>query len=73
MYKRQCYDIIAFLSTAFTLEPGDVIATGTPSGVGAAMQPQGTLQLGDTVKVEIEGLGYIENEVIAAPDTATIQ
>ena len=68
-----CYDIIAFLSTAFTLEPGDVIATGTPSGVGAAMQPQGTLQLGDTVKVEIDGLGYIENEVIAEPDTATIQ
>jgi 2-keto-4-pentenoate hydratase/2-oxohepta-3-ene-1,7-dioic acid hydratase in catechol pathway len=36
------------------------------------MQPQGTLQLGDRVKVAIEGLGYIENEVIAEPDTATI-
>ena len=68
-----CYDIIEFLSTAFTLEPGDVIATGTPSGVGAAMQPQATLQIGDTVKVEIEGLGFIENEVIAEPDTAAIQ
>ncbi|NCF33759.1 MAG: hypothetical protein GWP50_09355, partial [Proteobacteria bacterium] len=64
-----CYDIIEFLSTAFTLEPGDVIATGTPSGVGAAMHPQATLQIGDTVKVEIEGLGFIENEVIAEPDT----
>ena len=68
-----CYDIIEFLSTAFTLEPGDVIATGTPSGVGISMQPQGTLQLGDKVKVEIDGLGFIENEVIAEPDTAKIQ
>ncbi|MDA9722002.1 fumarylacetoacetate hydrolase family protein [Luminiphilus sp.] len=67
-----CYDIIEFLTTAFTLEPGDVIATGTPSGVGISMQPQGTLKLGDVVKVEIEGLGFIENEVIAEPDTATI-
>ena len=68
-----CYDIIEFLTTAFTLEPGDVIATGTPSGVGISMQPQGTLKLGDVVKVEIDGLGFIENEVIAEPDTAKIQ
>ena len=68
-----CYDIIEFLTTAFTLEPGDVIATGTPSGVGISMQPQATLELGDLVKVEIDGLGFIENEVIAEPDTATIQ
>ena len=67
-----CYDIIDFLTTAFTLEPGDVIATGTPSGVGISMQPQGTLKLGDVVKVEIDDLGFIENEVIAEPDTATI-
>jgi len=67
-----CYDIIEFLTTAFTLEPGDVIATGTPSGVGISMQPQGTLKLGDVVKVEIDGLGFIENEVIAEPDTAKI-
>ena len=67
-----CYDIIEFLTTAFTLEPGDVIATGTPSGVGISMQPQGTLKLGDVVKVEIDSLGFIENEVIAEPDTATI-
>ena len=67
-----CYDIIEFLTTAFTLEPGDVIATGTPSGVGISMQPQGTLKPGDVVKVEIDGLGFIENEVIAEPDTATI-
>ena len=67
-----CYDIIEFLTTAFTLEPGDVIATGTPSGVGISMQPQGTLKPGDVVKVEIDGLGFIENEVIAEPDTAAI-
>ena len=67
-----CYDIIEFLTTAFTLEPGDVIATGTPSGVGISMQPQGTLELGDVVKVEIDGLGFIENEDIAEPDTAAI-
>jgi len=67
-----CYDIIEFLTTAFTLEPGDVIATGTPSGVGISMQPQGTLKLGDVVKVEIDGLGFIENEVIAEPDTAAM-
>ncbi len=67
-----CYEIIEFLSTAFTLEPGDVIATGTPSGVGAAMQPPATLQVGDTVRVTIEGLGAIENVVIAEPDTAVI-
>ena len=67
-----CYDIIEFLTTAFTLEPGDVIATGTPSGVGISMQPQGTLNPGDVVKVVIDGLGFIENEVIAEPDTATI-
>ena len=68
-----CYEIIEFLSTAFTLEPGDVIATGTPAGVGAAMKPPATMQVGDRVKVEIEGLGYIENEIIPEPDTAFIQ
>lgn len=67
-----CYDIIEFLSTAFTLEPGDVIATGTPSGVGAAMKPPQTMQIGDKVRVEIEHLGYIENEIIKEPDTAFI-
>ena len=68
-----CYEIIEFLSTAFTLEPGDVIATGTPSGVGAAMKPPAPMQIGDKVKVEIEHLGYIENEIIKEPDTAFIQ
>ena len=66
-----CHDLISFLSTALTLEPGDVIVTGTPSGVGMAMKPPATLVPGDRVKVEIEGLGYIENEIIKEPgDTA---
>ena len=40
--------------------------------MGISMQPQGTLKLGDVVKVEIDGLGFIENKVIAEPDTAAI-
>lgn len=63
-----CFDIIEYLSTAFTLEPGDVIVTGTPSGVGMAMKPPQPLNVGDTVKVEIEGLGHIENEIIEEGD-----
>jgi 2-keto-4-pentenoate hydratase/2-oxohepta-3-ene-1,7-dioic acid hydratase in catechol pathway len=62
-----CFEIVEFLSTAFTLEPGDVIVTGTPSGVGMAMQPPAPLRPGDRVRVEIEGLGYIENKVIDEP------
>lgn len=65
-----CWEIIEYLTTAFTLEPGDVIVTGTPSGVGMAMKPPAPLQVGDRVKVEIEGLGYIENEIIEEPDVA---
>ena len=64
------FELIEFLSTAFTLEAGDIIATGTPSGVGMAMKPRSMLKPGDTVKVEIEGLGYIENEVIVEPADA---
>jgi 2-keto-4-pentenoate hydratase/2-oxohepta-3-ene-1,7-dioic acid hydratase in catechol pathway len=59
-----CFDQIAHLSTAFTLEPGDVLVTGTPAGVGMAMQPPCYLKAGDVVKVEIEGLGAIENTVV---------
>jgi 2-keto-4-pentenoate hydratase/2-oxohepta-3-ene-1,7-dioic acid hydratase in catechol pathway len=61
------YELIAFLSTAFTLEAGDVIPTGTPSGVGIAMKPPASLHAGDVVRVEIDGLGHIENEVIEEP------
>jgi 2-keto-4-pentenoate hydratase/2-oxohepta-3-ene-1,7-dioic acid hydratase in catechol pathway len=59
--------IIEYLSTAFTLEPGDVIFTGTPAGVGMARKPQRWLQTGDAVRVEISGLGTLENRVIDEP------
>ena len=57
---------ISYLSTAFTLETGDLIATGTPEGVGVGMQPPLFLQPGDVVRCEIEGLGAIENTVVRA-------
>ena len=56
---------IAYLSTAFTLEPGDLIATGTPEGVGVGMEPPVFLQPGDVVRCEIDGIGAIENRVVA--------
>lgn len=54
---------IAYLSTAFTLFPGDILATGTPSGVGVAMSPPVFLKSGDVVRCEIDGIGVIENRV----------
>lgn len=54
---------IAYLSTAFTLEPGDLIATGTPEGVGVSREPPVFLKPGDLVRCEIEGIGAIENKV----------
>lgn len=67
-----CAAIVEHISTVCTLEPGDVIVTGTPGGIGAAMKPMRFLAAGDVVKIEIEGLGAIENRVIAEPDTALI-
>jgi 2-keto-4-pentenoate hydratase/2-oxohepta-3-ene-1,7-dioic acid hydratase in catechol pathway len=58
---------IAYLSTVMTLEPGDLLATGTPAGVGAARTPPAFLRVGDTVRVAIDGIGHIENPVIAEP------
>jgi 2-keto-4-pentenoate hydratase/2-oxohepta-3-ene-1,7-dioic acid hydratase in catechol pathway len=67
-----CFAIVEHLSTAFTLEPGDVIATGTPGGVGIALRPPRVLAPGDVVRVEIEGLGHLENRVVEEPaETAT--
>ena len=54
---------IAYLSTAFTLEAGDLIATGTPEGVGVGMEPPVFLQPGDVVRCEIDEIGAIENRV----------
>lgn len=55
---------IEYLSTAFTLEPGDLIATGTPEGVGVGMEPPNFLKPGDVVRCEVEGIGVIENRVV---------
>jgi 2-keto-4-pentenoate hydratase/2-oxohepta-3-ene-1,7-dioic acid hydratase in catechol pathway len=63
---------IAHLTAAFTLEPGDVIFTGTPAGVGAGFDPPKWLKAGDRVRIEIDGLGHIENEIVPEPDTARI-
>lgn len=62
-----CYQLLAYLSQAMTLEPGDVISTGTPSGVGVKMNPRGYLKAGQTVKIAIAGIGTLINPVIAAP------
>jgi 2-keto-4-pentenoate hydratase/2-oxohepta-3-ene-1,7-dioic acid hydratase in catechol pathway len=57
------YDLIEDLSTVFTLEPGDIIATGTPSGVGAGRNPQEWMWDGDVVEATVEGIGTIINTV----------
>jgi acylpyruvate hydrolase len=57
--------IVSFLSHSFTLEPGDVIATGTPSGVGYSRDPPEFLQPGDEVEVYIEKIGYLRNKMIS--------
>ena len=64
-----CYEQIAYLSTVCTLEPGDIIATGTPKGTGASMKPPRLLQIGDVVRCEVARVGVIEavvqREVVA--------
>ena len=63
-----CFDLVEHLSTAFTLEPGDVISTGTPGGVGFVMKPPKYLKPGDRVKIAIDKLGVLENRVVAEPE-----
>jgi len=65
-----CFAQVETLSTVFTLEPGDVVSTGTCSGVGVAMNPRGYLKVGQRVRVEIQALGAIEAEVIPEPASA---
>lgn len=60
-------EMIEELTTAFTLEPGDILATGTPAGVGGARQPPVYLKAGDVVRIAIEGIGHIENRVVPEP------
>ncbi len=61
------FDQIAHISKAMTLEPGDVIFTGTPGGVGVAMKPPQFLKAGDVTRVEIDKIGAIEATVVAEP------
>jgi len=58
-------ELVAFLAETITLEPGDLILTGTPSGVGMALDPPRFLQDGDVVRIEIERLGVIEHRIVA--------
>jgi 2-keto-4-pentenoate hydratase/2-oxohepta-3-ene-1,7-dioic acid hydratase in catechol pathway len=61
---HDCWDLIAEISTACTLEPGDVISTGTCGGVGAFFDPPRWLVAGDVVRVEFDGIGAIENRIV---------
>jgi acylpyruvate hydrolase len=61
--------LVDFIAEAITLEPGDLILTGTPSGVGQAMDPPRFLQEGDVVRCEVERLGVIEHNVTTAAQT----
>jgi 2-keto-4-pentenoate hydratase/2-oxohepta-3-ene-1,7-dioic acid hydratase in catechol pathway len=65
-----CFQQVSHLSEAFTLEPGDVIATGTPAGVGIGRKPirENVLKVGDTVRVEIERIGELVNTVVPEPE-----
>ena len=56
--------LVAFCSTALTLEPGDLILTGTPSGVGYARDPKLSLQDGDVVEVRVEGISTLRNPCV---------
>jgi 2-keto-4-pentenoate hydratase/2-oxohepta-3-ene-1,7-dioic acid hydratase in catechol pathway len=58
--------LVAFTSRVFTLEPGDLILTGTPPGVGWAREPKISMKDGDVVEVEVEGIGVVSNPVVAA-------
>jgi 2-keto-4-pentenoate hydratase/2-oxohepta-3-ene-1,7-dioic acid hydratase in catechol pathway len=66
-----CFTLVEHLSTAYTLEPGDIVSTGTPGGVGVAQKPPALLKAGDVVRIEIEGIGQIENRVIDEPADTT--
>ena len=59
--------IIEALSAGMTLEPGDVIATGTPEGVGLGRTPQEFLNDGDMVETEVEGIGVLRNQIVKTP------
>jgi 2,4-didehydro-3-deoxy-L-rhamnonate hydrolase len=58
-------ELVAYASGAFTLEPGDIILTGTPAGVGVFRDPPVSLQPGDEVEIEVDGIGTLRNPVAA--------
>jgi 2-keto-4-pentenoate hydratase/2-oxohepta-3-ene-1,7-dioic acid hydratase in catechol pathway len=64
-------ELVAYLSSVFTLEPGDIVSTGTPAGVGFARKPPRYLQAGDDVVVTVQGLGELRNPVIAEAQAST--
>jgi 2-keto-4-pentenoate hydratase/2-oxohepta-3-ene-1,7-dioic acid hydratase in catechol pathway len=67
-----CAQQIEHLSTAFTLEPGDIVSTGTPAGVGIVRRPPVLLKPGDVVRVEIDRIGALENPIIEEPDDTVL-
>jgi 2-keto-4-pentenoate hydratase/2-oxohepta-3-ene-1,7-dioic acid hydratase in catechol pathway len=67
-----CASMIEYLTTAFPLEVGTIIATGTPAGVGAGQDPPSFLVDGDVVRIEIEGIGELRNPVIQGPDPVPV-
>jgi len=68
-----CFAQVETLSTVFTLLPGTVVSTGTPGGVAAAMKPPKWLVAGDVVRIEIEKIGKLENQVIAEPAETAVR
>jgi 2-keto-4-pentenoate hydratase/2-oxohepta-3-ene-1,7-dioic acid hydratase in catechol pathway len=67
-----CSELIEYLTMAFPLEPGTIIATGTPAGVGAGFDPPRFLVDGDVVRIEIEGIGELVNPVVQGGATAPV-
>ncbi len=65
--------LVGFLSNLMTIEPGDVILTGTPGGVGVARNPQVFLNNGDVVKIEIDQIDVLENRVASVKETAEVK
>jgi 2-keto-4-pentenoate hydratase/2-oxohepta-3-ene-1,7-dioic acid hydratase in catechol pathway len=68
-----CFAQVETLSTVFTLLPGTIVSTGTPGGVAAAMKPPKWLVAGDMVRIEIEKIGKLENQVIAEPAETAVR
>ncbi|MEX2516610.1 MAG: fumarylacetoacetate hydrolase family protein [Gammaproteobacteria bacterium] len=67
-----CYALVEYLSSVMTLMPGDIIATGTSSGVGVKMKPRGYMKPGDTVTIEIEKIGRLQNPVVEEPEANAV-